>query len=142
MIYRLIYKSKLIGAMNFRLLVDLMDQSEKKNEAMGITGFLLATDEEFLQVLEGSFEAVNELYHTIVQDQRHTHVQLIGFDVVADRAFPEWTMKGSSINELKQPLRNMLLKRFGSKDGKFLLPLDKYESYALLRDAADIFKGL
>jgi hypothetical protein len=134
------YKSRITGEMSFRVLIDIMDQSRKKNEELGITGFLLATDQEFLQVLEGSFEAVNEIYHSIAKDKRHEKMQLISFEIVKDRYFPKWTMKATSINELKHPLRNMLIKKYGTKDGNFIIPTDKYQSYALLKDAADIFK--
>lgn len=140
MIYQLMYKSRITGEMSFRVLIDIMDQSRKKNEELGITGFLLATDEEFLQVLEGSFEAVNEIYHTIAKDKRHQHLQLISFELIRERYFPKWTMKATSINELKQPLRNMLIEKYGTQDGNFIIPVDKYQCYALLKDAADMFK--
>ncbi len=142
MIYRLIYKSKFNENTSFGLLAEIMEKSKKKNEALGITGFLLATDEEFLQVLEGSFKTVNELYHTIVQDQRHNDIRLISFDAVTERAFPEWTMNVTQLIDLKQPYMEILTRRYGSKDGRFKLPIDKYESYALLRDVADINKDL
>ena len=67
-------------------------------------------------------------------------MQLISFEIVKERYFPKWTMKATSVNELKHPLRNLLIEKYGTKDGNFAIPEDKYRSYALLKDAADMFK--
>ncbi len=141
MIYQIIYRSKLSDEMSFKLLVDILESSEFMNRSLGITGFLLATDTQFLQVLEGSFESVNHIYHRIVKDERHKEVQIISYNLVADRAFPEWGMKAVSISNMHQPLREMLYSRFGT-NGKFEIPTNPNECYSILRETSKFVKNM
>ncbi|MEM9782115.1 MAG: BLUF domain-containing protein [Pseudomonadota bacterium] len=66
--------------------------SQRKNQLVGLTGFLYYDNEAFLQVLEGEESTVKMLYEMIEQDPRHDKVHLIGDHPVRNRAFGGWSM--------------------------------------------------
>lgn len=91
---RLVYasKSRLVDA-NRRAELDRMLASARRfNDRNGVTGFLLATDKAFAQVLEGSRDNVAETYGRIVVDTRHAAVRLLIEEPIAARSFPGWAM--------------------------------------------------
>jgi hypothetical protein len=72
-------------------LDDILAISRQKNRAADVTGVLLYLDGAFLQVLEGSDEAVGAIYASVVKDPRHRNVRTL-LDRDAPRAFGEWSM--------------------------------------------------
>lgn len=91
---RLVYasESRLVDA-NRRAELDRMLASARRfNDRNGITGFLLATDRAFAQVLEGQQDNVAETYGRIVMDPRHAAVRLLIEEPIAARSFPGWAM--------------------------------------------------
>jgi hypothetical protein len=46
----------------------------------------------YMQVLEGGRPAVNQLYNTIVRDERHHDIALLHYQEVSERKFAGWTM--------------------------------------------------
>ncbi len=79
--------------MSYGALVEIMDFAQTRNVERGITGILCYGSGQFLQALEGERGAVNALYHRIATDGRHLDCQLVDVSEIAERAFPEWTMK-------------------------------------------------
>jgi hypothetical protein len=77
--YRLIYKSRSVQPLDWKIVKDITSVSEVNNEGCGVTGVLLASRTHFLQALEGNFEDVNAVFRRIVRDQRHENLSLIGF---------------------------------------------------------------
>jgi hypothetical protein len=90
---RLLYSSQAADGMTYGVLVGIMAHAQVKNTASTITGILCYGSGQFLQALEGQRDAVNVLYHQIAADSRHSQCQLITVEEIAERAFPEWTMK-------------------------------------------------
>ena len=91
---RLIYKS--IPNEDFvsnETVRDIVEKGAVKNSERGITGLLILTGHEFLQVLEGPTRQVNELYLTISRDERHKEVELISFEQINKRFFQTWNMR-------------------------------------------------
>ncbi len=72
--------------------------SLRRNEAVGVTGLLLVHRRHFMQVLEGSAEAVTATYERIVQDERHTDIRLLGVNSGESRHFPDWAMSVRRVN--------------------------------------------
>ena len=101
--YRLIYKSRAKQRIDWALVRELIRKSEENNRDAGITGVLLATNTHFLQVLEGGFDEVNELFMHIVRDARHDQVQLVAFDCVESRRFGGWAMHGVGLFDFLAP---------------------------------------
>ena len=69
--YRLIYKSRCTGAVDWNLVNQIIESSEAHNQDDRVTGVLLATKSHFLQVIEGGFEEINNLFLRIARDPRH-----------------------------------------------------------------------
>ncbi len=92
MIFQLCYTSTVTSDMQRQDLVDLLTLSRRKNEALGITGLLLYSGDQFIQLLEGDEAEVRKLYELICQDQRHRDVKLVYEEWVEARQCPDWTM--------------------------------------------------
>ncbi|CAM5766856.1 BLUF domain-containing protein [Bosea minatitlanensis] len=70
----------------------ILASARRLNEQNGVSGFLLATDGGFAQVLEGSAEAVAETYGRIGRDARHAALRLLAQGPIAARSFAGWSM--------------------------------------------------
>jgi hypothetical protein len=70
----------------------ILEQSRRNNPKLGITGLLCFTSDVFVQVIEGSRDAVCELFNAIVRDERHSNVRLLSYEEIAERRFPGWSM--------------------------------------------------
>lgn len=91
---RLVYasESRLVDANRRAELDRTLASARRFNGQNGITGFLLATDRAFAQVLEGQQDNVTETYGRIVMDPRHAAVRLLIEEPIAARSFPGWAM--------------------------------------------------
>jgi hypothetical protein len=132
--YRLIYKSRANQRIDWKLVNDLIAGSEASNREAGITGVLLATETHFLQVLEGGFDDVNELFMHIVRDPRHEKIQLIAFDCVESRLFGGWAMHGVGIFNFNRKLIDDLIDHYGEEEGSVRFPVEDWKVLALISD--------
>ena len=66
--------------------------SARRNAEAGITGSLVYVEDTFIQVLEGSQEAVERVFETICCDFRHREIKLIDLVTIQARQFSEWHM--------------------------------------------------
>jgi Sensors of blue-light using FAD len=92
MLVRLLYVSTLKSNNDPAVIDSILAQSRSHNPALGITGILVHSDGIFLQALEGGRKQVNQLYSFITQDLRHTDVELLHYEEIAERRFGGWTM--------------------------------------------------
>jgi hypothetical protein len=132
--YRLIYKSRANQRINWELVNELIAGSEESNRDAGITGVLLATETHFLQVLEGSFDDVNDLFMHIVRDPRHEKIQLIAFDCVESRLFGGWAMHGVGIFNFNRQVIDDLISHYGEEEGSVRFPVEDWKVLALISD--------
>lgn len=86
----------------------ILAESRRNNSRLKIGGVLHYGNGYFFQCLEGDRDVVNERYHRISQDDRHKDVQLLSFDKVSRRMFPDWSMKYLPI---EGQIRALLAKR-------------------------------
>jgi len=126
--YRLIYKSRANQRIDWGFVSGLISGSEDSNQDAGIT------DTHFLQVLEGSFDDVNELFMRIVRDARHDHIQLIAFDCVESRLFGGWAMHGVGIFDFNRELIDDLIEQYGEEEGSVRFPTEDWKVLALISD--------
>lgn len=70
----------------------LLTQCLDANVKSGVTGVLALSNDRFLQVIEGSAEAVDATFTRIARDPRHGSVQLLSRKAIAERNLPEWSM--------------------------------------------------
>lgn len=91
---RLVYasESRLVDANRRAELDSILASARRFNDQNGITGFLLATDNAFAQVLEGSRDSVMETYGRIVVDPRHAGFRLLAEEPIVTRSFAGWAM--------------------------------------------------
>ena len=106
----LIYTSEMTGSMDF---MDILEVSRARNERDGITGVLLFCNNNVVQCLEGSREAVNKTYARIAQDKRHQNPLLVDYRMLATRLFSNWSMGYVPESSVTQPT---LLKYSVSQD--------------------------
>jgi len=132
--YRLIYKSRAKQRIDWDFVSELVDSSEGSNRDAGITGVLLATETHFLQVLEGEFDEVNELFVRIVRDPRHDKIQLISFDCVESRLFGGWAMHGIGVFDFNQELIDDLTDQYGEEEGSVRFPIEDWKVLSLISD--------
>ncbi|MBT8053426.1 MAG: BLUF domain-containing protein [Xanthomonadales bacterium] len=132
--YRLIYKSKCKGTVDWRLVDQIIGSSEAHNQNDRVTGVLLATKSHFLQVIEGGFEEINDLFLRIARDPRHEEVQLVGFTCVESRLFGGWAMHGIGIFDFNEDLSAALISKWGEESGGVRFPVQEWQALALIND--------
>ncbi len=92
MLVRLLYASRAVATPTCAAVHDILQHSHAHNPRHGVTGILCHTDKLFMQVLEGSREAVNALYAKILRDPRHSDVLLLVYEEISERRYACWTM--------------------------------------------------
>jgi hypothetical protein len=135
-LYRLIYKSTYNNPLTHEFLQSLEDISVKNNADLDVTGMLIGNKTSFMQVLEGERENVNTIYKKIFDDPRHSDIELISYDQISQREFPDWSMKCLSTGIMGRLVAEQLKKKFGEKNSDLDLPLDGDKAFALLYDLA------
>ena len=105
-LYRLIYASRFTGAeRDFdEVLRTVIAESIQNNRLDDVTGFLVAGQGRFLQLLEGPGRAVEAVYARIGQDPRHTDLVLIHSAGADRRLFRDWNMGQHRISEADRAL--------------------------------------
>ena len=88
----LTYTSSATQLLDVTQLVELIEQIRPKNERLGITGLLLYSGGNVIQTLEGTPQAVEEVYDAIAVDPRHSEVHVVDRRAVPGRAFASWSM--------------------------------------------------
>jgi hypothetical protein len=89
---RIIYCSQATHDFSPEELVELLELSRARNEAVGLGGMLLYSSQSFLQLLEGDADALDATYARIHADSRHANLRLLMDAEVAAPLFPDWSM--------------------------------------------------
>ena len=131
---RLIYRSDATQPVDRALLRDIESTSKTYNRANNITGLLVATERQFLQVLEGPRSAINRLYPRIVRDPRHENCIILTYHTLIRRGFEDWSMRAVGLGLLGKWLDQWLEERYQGREGSIALPDDEANAYALLGD--------
>ncbi|NEX20058.1 BLUF domain-containing protein [Thiorhodococcus mannitoliphagus] len=139
---RLIYRSTCTDKfMANEELRDLVEKSAENNRKLSVTGLLVLSGDQFLQVLEGPVAAVNDLYAHIVQDSRHHHPRLISYEPTEEIYFDDWGMSIVDLYDLPKAVREILIRKYSSKEDAVEFPERLHEVYAFLLDAKIICQG-
>lgn len=88
----LVYMSVAADAMTDADLVAMLREARLRNEALGVSGLLLAKGGRFLQVLEGPTWSVADRFDAIERDPRHREVKTLSREAVDTRRFDGWAM--------------------------------------------------
>lgn len=105
-LYQIIYISSANSELSEDALLELLSASQKRNAARLITGILLHSDGNIIQVIEGPEAAAKALYEKIATDSRHRGVTLISSQSINRRDFPEFKMgfKRARCEDFKEQL--------------------------------------
>ena len=99
-----------------RQITRIAGEAALLNEEAGITGILVFVEDQFIQILEGETEVVEEIFERICCDFRHAQVRLIDLVSVKERLFDRWHMArlcegddpGSSLDDDLRNIRYLL----------------------------------
>jgi Sensors of blue-light using FAD len=89
---QLIYASRPFGFDDLALS-GILASAQRNNARDGITGSLICREDLFVQMLEGTEEAVQKLFARIERDDRHTDISKLWSSEIKTRLFPEWAMR-------------------------------------------------
>ena len=104
------YISKALVEFDSSKLTELSIQAGKKNQLLGITGYLYFEKNQFFQYIEGTEEVVRNLLDTIRKDTRHQVLHFIHLPIPSKK-FPSWNMRYLSKSQLYQlRLENIVMK--------------------------------
>lgn len=79
-------------------LEDIHRTARELNALEGITGLLVFNGTHFLQIIEGSESAIEELVEKLRKDPRHTGFEIRDQRKVDARSFPDWSMELVRVN--------------------------------------------
>ncbi|MBC6612906.1 BLUF domain-containing protein [Hymenobacter sp. BT507] len=91
-LHHLMYQSRATAPMGDAELTQLLTQSRAFNAAHDLTGILLYSQGNIIQLLEGPETNVRTVFSRIVCDARHTGVIKLADGPVGQRLFAQWTM--------------------------------------------------
>ena len=74
-------------------LEDIHRSAREQNALDGVTGLLVFNGTHFLQIIEGSEQAIEELVERLRMDPRHTGFEIRDRRKVEGRSFPDWSME-------------------------------------------------
>jgi Sensors of blue-light using FAD len=102
---RTLYVSRAVGPQTTAVTGSILSAAQAYNQLNGISGVLCQGQGLYLQVLEGERSAVNRLYTRIIQDPRHTDVQLLHLEEITERRFAKWSMAFVDISDRDPMIR-------------------------------------
>ena len=132
--YRLIYKSRASEKLEWSTVEDILHVSAENNAKSAITGFLLASQTHFLQIIEGTFEEVNETFQRITRDPRHHEIRILSYEIIDARLFEFWSMKGLGLLDTNTALTKQLIRKYGEEEGGVRFPLESWLALAMIFD--------
>ncbi|TNH37782.1 BLUF domain-containing protein [Paracoccus haeundaensis] len=100
---RLIYASN-HGGIKKEALDDILEESRRNNIRDDITGLLISSDEDFIQLIEGGRTVISNCFMRIMQDTRHRYINVLLTQGVDSRLFPKWSMRNVDVTNLKKDI--------------------------------------
>jgi len=107
-LHRLVYVSSATCGMSRNDLRLLQEQAILRNAPAGITGLLIYSAGNFLQLLEGPHQQVADCFGRIQLDRRHSEIRQMLFRPTQERIFPTWRMGLLNIDESRALDRDRL----------------------------------
>ena len=98
--HSLTYVSSADSDLSSDQLAHLLTLWRPRNQAAEITGMLLFSGGNIIQVLEGAESSVREVYADIASDPRHHDVTILLDEPTEQREFTRWSMGFSDVGDL------------------------------------------
>ncbi len=92
MMIRLVYVSTAVDAVDLNEFKKILSTAQQNNQQRDLTGMLAFNSKAFLQALEGSREAVNDLYAKLMRDPRHFNIMILKYQEITERHWSKWSM--------------------------------------------------
>jgi Sensors of blue-light using FAD len=92
MLVRALYVSRAVGPQTGTVTANILATAQAHNAQHAISGVLCQGQGLFVQVLEGERGDINRLYASILKDPRHHDVQMLSFEEITKRRYPDWSM--------------------------------------------------
>lgn len=103
-LHRLVYTSVPTPDVDDRQIAAILHSARTHNREDGITGFLAFNARTFLQVLEGPGRAISHCLVRLMRDERHDGVELLSYEPIDARAFPDWGMGYAALHSRHESL--------------------------------------
>jgi hypothetical protein len=81
------------------ILQNIVKTSQKNNEEMEVTGVLFLHNHIFLQIIEGSQDALETLMAKLRRDTRHKNIIRIIDEQISGRSFGGWSMDSFNLSD-------------------------------------------
>lgn len=107
--------------------------ARSRNGDLGVTGALMFTHSNFVQVLEGASAALDGLMANIKRDSRHQNVRILEVEALTSRRFSDWSMAYVGPAALVEPQLAPLVKA----DGK-INPFATQDMISLLKSLVSL----
>lgn len=98
-LYTICYVSTADPTITNENVQEVFDGIIEKNLERSITGILLYSQGNFMQIMEGEYEMLQELYRAIKEDKRHHHVIEILSSPIRHRIFENYQTGFSIVND-------------------------------------------
>ena len=93
----LVYISTAKAGLGEADIESILETAQRNNKQNKLTGLLVFNGTNFMQLLEGAAEDVNNCMAIIANDPRHHGMVVVCRDDMAQREFPDWYMAGRII---------------------------------------------
>jgi Sensors of blue-light using FAD len=131
---RLLYFSQAVPTTTSTDIMEIIASAQSNNSQKGITGMLVSGGKIFMQILEGSEQSVLSLYLNILQDKRHTEVEIMRVNPIIARLFENWSMQFFNTTPLQfEQILQFKLKYFAHEEPE--------EFMAALRGLKNMLQG-
>lgn len=90
---QIVYTSRAAAGVSGAGVFDIVATSARNNPGREVTGFLIFSDGEFLQLIEGPPNQLDRLLATLRTDLRHRDLEVLSRRPVAQRTFANWQMR-------------------------------------------------
>jgi len=138
---RLIYRSSSTDEVpSNEDLQSLAEVAAKNNQRDSITGLLVLSGSEFVQVLEGPSQKVSALFQRISRDERHHKIELVQFQPVSESYFEDWDMRLVDLYDLPMEKRRLFMEKYEIEDEAVKIPDKIHLIFSLLLDAKAVCK--
>lgn len=93
-------------------IIEIHRVARERNALDGITGLLIFNGTHFLQVVEGTEPAIEDLVGRLRKDPRHHYLEVRDEQKILERRFPDWSMEfvrvSSKYFEARDAITDML----------------------------------
>lgn len=91
-LHHIMYMSNVVGMMSEDDLKQILVKSRTNNTQRHITGMLVLSGDNWMQILEGEQATITAMFRRIQADPRHVNVYKLADGAVRQRSFPDWSM--------------------------------------------------